>query len=134
MRGWMLLVMLMGCGEPVGATSAALWDGGSCELPDRRLYELRFGAVDGDCGEVRSIVRRLDGPSRPGYCRMDVSASLDEDCGIAFVETCDDSGLRIVGDIVLDGEEWRGVADVTRSDEDGELCAGRYDVRTRPVY
>lgn len=135
-RLMMLGLLMMGCAEPpTGATSAALWDGGSCELPDATLYELRFLPVDTDCGPVRERVRRLDGPSDTGFCLMQPEGA--DDCRIAITETCENlagEGLVITGEVVMDGT-WRGVADVSFRDVDGaEVCRGRYDVRTEPVF
>lgn len=131
-----MLVLLVGCGEPaVGEVSAALWDGGSCDLPDSRLYELRFLPVDTDCGEVRTRVRRLDGPSDTGFCLMEPSGAAE--CGIDLLETCDEldgDSQVITGGVIYDRDEWRGVVDVSFRDPEGvETCTGRYDVRSRPV-
>ena len=136
MTRWMMLALLVGCGDvAVGETSAALWDGGSCDLPAATLYELRFLPVDTDCGPVRERVRRLEGPSDTGFCLMEPSGA--EGCRIDWVETCDElDGDRVVitGGVIYDREEWRGVADVSFRDSEGvETCAGRYDVRTEVV-
>lgn len=139
MRRLMLTIGLlaMGCGEgPTGSAAAPLWDGGRCDYPGAQLYELRFIPTDTDCGEVRTRVRRLDGPSDTGFCLSEPRGA--EMCRIDLLEVCENlagEGLVITGQVVYDRDEWRGVVDASFRDPEGaEVCAGRYTVRTRPVY
>lgn len=118
-----------------GASDASVTvDGSMCTPFDRRLYELDFAGSG--CGDVRSRVRRLDGPSGAGHCVSDVDPRA---CGLWYSETCE---LPEGGTETIEGEiEWDdsigwyvGRVEVERFDAEGELeCFGDYSVTIEVV-
>lgn len=124
--------LVLGCGSDAEAGAV------TCERSDRSgTYLLSYETLGGTCGDLTSVVGRLDEAPLPDDCVSNAQDRWSEgDCKVERAFTCEVEPGQFVSYIAVseqvdsEGDELTGTMTVILKDSTGaEICGGTYRLR-----